>query len=86
MRSPLPLSLSYLRSGELKVKNPSILKVKDIPTTCTQTENKDAKKRLYVESHLFVKRTTKIRKKNTAPLHPFALFNEETATYKCLNL
>ena len=86
MRSSLPLSLSYLRSGELKVKTPSILKVKDIPTTCTQTENKDIQKRLYVESHLFVKQTTKIRKKNTPPPLPFALFHNETDTCKCLNM
>lgn len=86
MRPSCPLSLSYLRSGELKVKTPSILKVKDTPTACTQTENKDIQKRLYVESHLFVKQTTKIRKKNTATPHPFALFHNETDTCKCLNM
>jgi hypothetical protein len=68
MRSSLPLSLSYLRSGELKVKPPSILKVKNIPTTCTQTENKDIQKRLYVESHLFVKQATKSARRT--PPHP----------------
>ncbi|WP_232213922.1 hypothetical protein, partial [Prevotella sp. oral taxon 317] len=35
---------------------------------------------------LFVKRTTKIRKKNTATPHPFALFHNETGTCKCLNM